>query len=58
MMMNCALQPPGNATGIIVDTDIQLLDTITQFDRTRLFAEIANAGTCFPAQLIIQSRDV
>jgi uncharacterized protein len=42
MMMSCALQPSGNATGIVVDSDIQLSGTIAQFGRTGLIAEVAN----------------
>ena len=42
MMMSCALQPSGEATGIVVDSDIQLSGTIAQFGRTGLIAEVAN----------------
>jgi uncharacterized protein len=42
MMMSCALQPSGDATGIVVDSDIQLSGTIAQFGRTGLIAEVAN----------------
>jgi hypothetical protein len=42
MIMSCALQPSGDATGIIVDSDIQLSGTIAQFGRTGLIAEVAN----------------
>jgi carbon monoxide dehydrogenase subunit G len=42
MMMSCALQPSGNTTGIIVDSDIQLSGTIAQFGRTGLITEVAN----------------
>lgn len=42
MMMSCALQPSGEGTGIVVDSDIQLSGTIAQFGRTGLIAEVAN----------------
>jgi carbon monoxide dehydrogenase subunit G len=42
MMMSCALQSSGAATGIVVDSDIQLSGTIAQFGRTGLIAEVAN----------------
>ena len=42
MMMSCALQPSGDTTGIVVDSDIQLSGTIAQFGRTGLIAEVAN----------------
>lgn len=43
MNMNCVLQPSGDQTGVIVDSDIQLSGTIAQFGRTGLISEVANA---------------
>ena len=42
MSMNCVLQPSGDATNVIVDSDIQLSGTIAQFGRTGLISEVAN----------------
>lgn len=42
MVMDCRLEPAGEATKVSVDADIQLSGTIAQFGRTGLLTEIAN----------------
>lgn len=42
MVMNCRLEPDGEGTKVIVDTDLQLSGTIAQFGRTGIITEIAN----------------
>jgi carbon monoxide dehydrogenase subunit G len=43
MTMTCMLQPAGQTTAIVVDSDVQLSGSIAQFGRTGLIAEIANS---------------
>jgi uncharacterized protein len=41
MTMTCKLEPVGETTKVVVDTDLQLLGTIAQFGRTGLITEVA-----------------
>jgi uncharacterized protein len=43
MTMTCMLQRAGDATAIVVDSDVQLSGSIAQFGRTGLITEIANS---------------
>jgi len=42
MTMDCRLEASGEATKVIIDSDVQLSGTIAQFGRTGLITEIAN----------------
>ena len=56
MMMSCALQPSGDATGIVVDSDIQLSGTTTQFGCARLVTAVAMFSSLIPCTALRQRR--